>query len=77
MKSGTAQKLVLNMISTTAMIQLGKVVGNKMVDMQLTNVKLVGRGVRMVMEELNIDEAKATELLKKHGSVRKAIDSQK
>jgi N-acetylmuramic acid 6-phosphate etherase len=77
MKSGTAQKLVLNMISTTVMIQLGRVVGNKMVDMQLTNTKLVGRGVRMVMEELKIDEAKAEELLKKHGSVRRAIDSQK
>jgi N-acetylmuramic acid 6-phosphate etherase len=77
MKSGTAQKLVLNMISTTVMIQLGRVVGNKMVDMQLTNIKLVGRGVRMVMEELKIDQATAEELLQKHGSVRKAIDSQR
>jgi len=77
MKSGTAQKLVLNMISTTAMIQLGRVVGNKMVDMQLTNTKLVGRGARMVMEELGIGEAEAEALLLKHGSVRKAIDSQK
>jgi N-acetylmuramic acid 6-phosphate etherase len=77
MKSGTAQKLVLNMISTTAMIQLGRVVGNKMVDMQLTNTKLVGRGVRMIMDELNVDERTANELLKKYGSVRRAIDSQK
>jgi N-acetylmuramic acid 6-phosphate etherase len=77
MKSGTAQKLVLNMISTTAMIQLGRVVGNKMVDMQLSNTKLVGRGARMVMEELGIDEKTASDLLKKYGSVRKAIDSQK
>lgn len=77
MKSGTAQKLVLNMISTTVMIQLGRVVGDKMVDMQLSNIKLVGRGARMVSEELGIDLAKAEELLRKHGSVRKAIDSQK
>ncbi|HEX8060715.1 MAG TPA: N-acetylmuramic acid 6-phosphate etherase [Cyclobacteriaceae bacterium] len=77
MKSGTAQKLVLNMISTTAMIQLGRVVGNKMVDMQLTNTKLVGRGVRMIMDELGCDERLASELLKKHGSVRRAVDSQK
>jgi N-acetylmuramic acid 6-phosphate etherase len=77
MKSGTAQKLVLNMISTTAMIQLGRVVGNKMVDMQLTNTKLVGRGARMIMEELGVDEKTAANLLKKHGSVRRAIDSQK
>ena len=77
MKSGTAQKLVLNMISTTAMIQLGRVVGNKMVDMQLTNSKLVGRGARMIMEELRVDEKTASDLLKKYGSVRRAIDSQK
>ena len=77
MKSGTAQKLVLNMISTAAMIQLGRVVGNKMVDMQLSNTKLVGRGAKMIMEELGVDEDTATELLKKYGSVRRAIDSQK
>ena len=77
MKSGTAQKLVLNMISTTVMIRLGRVVGNKMVDMQLSNIKLAGRGARMVMEELNISLSDAEELLRKHGSVRKAIDSQK
>ncbi len=75
MKSGTAQKLVLNMISTAVMIQLGRVVGNKMVDMQLTNSKLVGRGTRMIMEALSIDAATAEALLRKHGSVRKAIDA--
>lgn len=77
MKSGTAQKLVLNMISTTAMIKLGRVKGNKMVDMQLTNIKLVGRGVRMIMEELNVSEEEADKLLKQFGSVRKAVDSRK
>lgn len=74
MKSGTAQKLILNMISTTLMIQLGRVKGNKMVDMQLSNNKLVDRGTKMVMEALNVDYKKANELLKKYGSVRKAID---
>jgi N-acetylmuramic acid 6-phosphate etherase len=77
MKSGTAQKLVLNMISTATMIQLGHVKGNKMVDMQLTNRKLVGRGTRMIMETLGIDEVKAEQLLLQHGSVRKAIASQR
>jgi len=77
MKSGTAQKLVLNMISTAVMIRLGKVRGNKMVDMQLSNEKLVQRGVYMVMDELQIDEKQAEELLQKHGSVRNAVDSQK
>lgn len=75
MKAGTAQKLVLNMISTTAMIQLGLVKGNKMVDMQLSNNKLVDRGTRMVMEELQIKEDEASFLLKKHGSVRKAVEA--
>lgn len=75
MKAGTAQKLVLNMISTSVMIQLGRVVGNKMVDMQLTNRKLVQRGVKMIMEELQIDKDKAEKLLHEFGSVRKAIDS--
>lgn len=75
MKSGTAQKLVLNMISTTVMIQLGHVKGNKMVDMQLSNEKLVQRGVRMVMEELQIEEKLAAELLQKYGSVRGAVDN--
>ncbi|MBK0381239.1 N-acetylmuramic acid 6-phosphate etherase [Mucilaginibacter segetis] len=75
MKAGTAQKLVLNMLSTSVMIQLGRVKGNKMVDMQLSNNKLVDRGTRMVMKETGLDEATAAELLKKHGSVRKAVDS--
>lgn len=73
MKAGTAQKLVLNMISTAVMIQLGRVEGNKMVDMQLSNNKLVDRGTRMLMDKLNIDEETASELLKRNGSVRKAI----
>lgn len=77
MKSGTAQKLVLNMISTSVMIQLGHVKGNKMVDMQLTNQKLVGRGTRMIMEELGVDEAQAEKLLLAHGSVRKAVSAYK
>ncbi len=75
MKAGTAQKLVLNMISTTTMIQLGKVKGNKMVDMQLSNEKLVDRGVKMIMNEIEIDYDKASNLLEKHGSVRKAVAS--
>ena len=75
MKSGTAQKLVLNMISTSVMIQLGKVKGNKMVDMQLSNNKLVDRGARMVSEELSVSYELAEELLKKHGSVRSAVDA--
>ncbi|MNQ46623.1 N-acetylmuramic acid 6-phosphate etherase [compost metagenome] len=74
MKAGTAQKLVLNMISTAAMIQLGKVKGNKMVDMQLSNSKLVDRGVKMIMGEISVSYDEASELLKKHGSVRKAVD---
>jgi N-acetylmuramic acid 6-phosphate etherase len=75
MKSGTAQKLVLNMISTSVMIQLGHVKGNKMVDMQLTNHKLVNRGTRMVMQQTGLSEEQANELLLKHGSVRKAVDA--
>ncbi len=77
MKAGTAQKLVLNMISTTTMIRLGRVRGNKMVDMQLTNNKLVDRGTRMVMDELGVTAAEAEQLLKEHGSVRKAVASRK
>jgi len=77
MKSGTAQKLVLNMISTTTMIKLGRVRGNKMVDMQLTNYKLIDRGVKMIMDELKIDQQKAEQLLKEFGSVRAAVDSKK
>ena len=73
MKAGTAQKMVLNMISTTVMIKLGRVKGNKMVDMQLSNDKLVGRGTRMIMEELDIEEKEAAELLLKHRSVRKVL----
>lgn len=75
MKSGTAQKLVLNMISTTLMIQLGRVKGNKMVDMQLSNNKLVDRGTKMVMEVLSLNYDEANALLKKHGSVRKALEN--
>lgn len=75
MKAGTAQKLVLNMISTTAMIQMGRIKGNKMVDMQLSNNKLVDRGTRMIMDELEIKEDEATFLLEKHGNVRKAINA--
>ena len=77
MKSGTAQKLVLNMISTSVMIQLGHVQGNKMVDMQLSNHKLVLRAIMMVCEATGISEEKAAELLEKYGSVRNAIDSLK
>jgi len=72
MKAGTAQKLALNMISTAAMIKLGRVKGNKMVDMQLSNNKLVKRGTNMLMKELKLDYAAAQKLLLKHGSVRKA-----
>ena len=75
MKSGTAQKLVLNMISTSLMIKLGRVKGNKMVNMQLTNKKLVDRGTRMVVEELNIPYDEAKELLLRNGSAKKAIDA--
>jgi N-acetylmuramic acid 6-phosphate etherase len=75
MKAGTAQKLVLNMISTATMIRLGRVKGNKMVDMQLTNNKLIDRGTRMVMDELHVSEAEAENLLKQYGSVRKAVES--
>ncbi len=73
MKAGTAQKLALNMISTTVMIKLGRVKGNKMVDMQPSNKKLVDRGVRMIMNELHIDKKTANNLLLTHKSVRKAI----
>jgi N-acetylmuramic acid 6-phosphate etherase len=77
MKAGTAQKMVLNMISTTTMIILGKVKGNKMVDMQLSNHKLVNRGINMLCEELSIKTSEANMLLKKYGSVRKAIENYK
>ena len=74
MKSGTAQKLILNMISTSVMIKLGRVKGNRMVDMQLSNNKLVDRGTWMVMDGLEVDYATANALLKKYGSVRKAVE---
>jgi N-acetylmuramic acid 6-phosphate etherase len=74
MKSGTAQKLVLNMISTSVMIKLGKVSGNKMVDMQLSNEKLWERGVHMIMNKTNLNEAQAVSALRKHGSVRLVIE---
>jgi len=74
MKSGTAQKLALNMISTTLMIKMGRVKGNKMINMQLTNKKLVNRGAKMIMDELGIPENEARELLLKHGSVKKALE---
>lgn len=74
MKSGTAQKLVLNMLSTAVMIRLGRVKGNRMVDMQLSNDKLIDRGTRMVMEGLGVDYARANALLRQYGSVRKAIE---
>jgi N-acetylmuramic acid 6-phosphate etherase len=78
MKCGTAQKLVLNMISTSVMIQLGRVKDNKMINMQLTNKKVVDRGVHIIMEELNIKEYKTAEkLLLKYQSVQKAIASWK
>ena len=77
MKSGTAQKLILNMISTTLMIKLGKVRGNKMVDMQLSNSKLIDRGVRFVSDELGISYKEAEKRIEDYKSVRNAIDSYK
>ena len=73
MKAGTAQKLTLNMISTSVMIKLGKIKGNKMVDMQLSNEKLVKRAIKMIMEELNIESDLAAELLQQHKSVRAVL----
>lgn len=75
MKAGTAQKLVLNMITTTVMIKLGRIKGNKMVDMQLSNDKLVDRGIKMVREQLNISESKASSLLKTHKNVRNVLNN--
>ena len=75
MKAGTAQKLVLNMISTSVMIQLGRVEDNKMVDMQLSNNKLVDRGTKMIMQATGISYEVANQALLQYGSVRKAIDS--
>lgn len=74
LKAGTAQKMVLNMITTSVMIKLGRVKGNKMVNMQLTNRKLVERGTRMIVEELNIQRDAARILLLEHGSVKKALE---
>lgn len=75
MKSGTAQKLILNMITTATMIKLGRVKGNRMVNMQLTNQKLVDRGTRMIMDETRLEYEAAKNLLLLHGSVRKAIEA--
>jgi N-acetylmuramic acid 6-phosphate etherase len=74
LKAGTAQKMILNMITTTTMIKLGRVKGNKMVNMQLTNKKLIERGTRMIVEELNIQREAARILLMQHGSVKKALE---
>ena len=73
MKAGTAQKLILNMITTSSMIQLGRVKGNKMIDIQMTNVKLVERAARILMEELDIDRKTAGALIDEHKSIRDAI----
>src|SRR6476659_9977860 len=76
MKCGTSQKLILNMISTTVMIQLGRVEDNKMVNMQLTNEKLIDRGTKMIMDKLNtLEYEQAKDLLLKYGSVKKAVDN--
>jgi N-acetylmuramic acid 6-phosphate etherase len=74
LKAGTAQKMILNMITTTVMIKLGRVKGNKMVNMQLTNKKLIERGTRMIVEELKIQNEAAKILLIQHGSVKKALE---
>ena len=75
MKAGTAQKLVLNMITTSAMIRLGRVKGNKMINMQLTNQKLIRRGTKMISDETGLDAETSKKLLLLHGSVKKALDS--
>lgn len=75
MKSGTAQKMVLNMITTSVMIKLGRVKGNRMVNMQLTNQKLIDRGTRMIMDELKLDYDQSKQLLLLHGSVREAVEN--
>ena len=75
LKAGTAQKLILNMLSTTLMIKMGRVKGNKMVNMQLTNKKLIERGTRMIVDEIHIPKNKARELLLQYGSVKKALDA--
>ncbi len=75
MKSGTAQKLVLNMLSTATMIKLGRVKDNKMIDMHLSNKKLIARGIKMIVDQTSVEVKVATELLQKYGSVRKAVKS--
>lgn len=75
MKSGTGQKMILNMITTATMIKLGRVKGNRMVNMQLSNIKLVDRGTRMIVEELGLDYKLAESLLLEHGSVKLAVDA--
>ena len=75
MKAGTAQKMVLNMISTSVMVKLGKVKGNLMIDMQLSNNKLIERAINMIISSLNISYSDAEKLIKKHGSVRKVIEN--
>ncbi len=75
MKSGTGQKMILNMISTSVMIQLGRVKGNRMVNMQLTNQKLIDRGTRMIVDELGLDYNHARRILLMYGSVKKAVDA--
>jgi len=77
LKAGSAQKMVLNMLTTATFIRLGYVRGNKMVDMKLSNVKLVQRGERMLMDEMGITEAEAAQLLARHGSVRAALDARR
>ena len=77
MKSGTAQKMILNMISTSLMVKLGKVKGNKMVDMQLTNDKLKKRAVRILQQQIGIDEKEARLMLDQYGSVRAVMESGK
>ena len=77
MKSGTGQKMILNMITTSTMIKMGRVKGNRMVNMQLSNDKLVDRGTRMIVDELGLDYGQAQRLLLLHGSVKKAVDAYK
>jgi N-acetylmuramic acid 6-phosphate etherase len=77
MKAGSAQKLILNMISTATMVLLGKVKGNKMVDMKLSNSKLVDRANQMIVDNLNISKEEASSLLEKYGNVRNVLDNYK
>ena len=77
LKAGSAQKMVLNMLTTATFIRLGYVRGNKMIDMKLSNIKLVQRGERMLMDELGVTESEAAQLLQQHGSVRAALDAQR